>query len=152
VWHRTVREGVLLSFLFDAFVLWNNSGGTNLQRLFHAVFQVLRGPKPQDAGAPSLSSVLTSEQTWDLARVCTNSPTSPKVSTDLGYCNCFYPTIQCNCSACNVPPDAGLQERANFSTLILGLAGTGNQTRATCVAGSSASRSAIHYDFRGRPL
>jgi hypothetical protein len=30
--------------------------------------------------------------------------------------------------------------------LMLGPAGTGNQTQATCVAGSSASRSAIHYD------
>jgi hypothetical protein len=29
------------------------------------------------------------------------------------------------CSACNVPPDAGLQKIANFSTLIVGLAGTG---------------------------
>jgi hypothetical protein len=34
---------------------------TNLQRLYHAVFHVLRGPRPQDAGTPLLSSVLTSE-------------------------------------------------------------------------------------------
>jgi hypothetical protein len=34
---------------------------TNLGRLFHAVFQVQRKPRPQDAGTPSLSSVLTSE-------------------------------------------------------------------------------------------
>jgi hypothetical protein len=33
-----------------------------------------------------------------------HSPTSPKVSTDLGYCQKMYPTIQCNCSACNMPP------------------------------------------------
>jgi hypothetical protein len=26
------------------------------------------------------------------------------------YCNFFNSTIQCNCSACNVPPDAGLQK------------------------------------------
>jgi hypothetical protein len=30
----------------------------------------------------------------------------------------------------NVPPDTGLQKRATFSTLNVGLAGTGNQTRA----------------------
>jgi hypothetical protein len=51
----------------------------------------------------------------------------------------FYQTIQCNCSACNVPPDTGLQKRATFSTLIIGLARTGNRTRANCVAGSGAS-------------
>jgi hypothetical protein len=47
----------------------------------------------------------------------------------------------------NVPPDAGLQKRDTFSTLNIGLAGTGNQTRATCGAGSVARRSAIHYAF-----
>jgi hypothetical protein len=45
----------------------------------------------------------------------------------------------------NVPPDAGLQKRATFSTLNIGLAGTGNRTRATCVASSGTNRSAIHY-------
>jgi hypothetical protein len=34
----------------------------------------------------------------------------------------------------NVPPGAGLQKRANFSTLNVGLPGTGNRTRDTCVA------------------
>jgi hypothetical protein len=42
----------------------------------------------------------------------------------------FYPTIQCNCSACNVPPDAGLQKISNFSPLIVRLAWTGDQTWA----------------------
>jgi hypothetical protein len=46
----------------------------------------------------------------------------------------------------NVPPDAGLQKRANFSTLIIGLAGTGDRAQATCVASSGDNRSAIHYD------
>jgi hypothetical protein len=54
------------------------------------------------------------------------------------YCNFFYPITV---------PDAGLQKRANFSTLIVGLAVTGDQTRATCVAGSRVNHSAIHYDF-----
>jgi hypothetical protein len=45
----------------------------------------------------------------------------------------------------NVPPEAGLQKRATLSTLNVGLAGTGNQTGATCVESSGASRSAIHY-------
>jgi hypothetical protein len=43
-----------------------------------------------------------------------------------------------------VSPDAGSQKRATFSTHNLGLAWTGNQTRATCVASSGTSRSAIH--------
>jgi hypothetical protein len=47
----------------------------------------------------------------------------------------------------NVPRDAGLQKRDTFSTLNVGLAGTGNQTRATCLASSGTNRSAIHYAF-----
>jgi hypothetical protein len=43
-------------------------------------------------------------------------------------------------------PNEGLQKRATFSTLIVGLAGTRNQTRATRVAGSGTNRSAIHYN------
>jgi hypothetical protein len=47
-----------------------------------------------------------------------------------------------------VPPDAGLQtEKSHFSTLNVGLAGTGNRTQATCLAGSVTRRSAIHYAF-----
>jgi hypothetical protein len=34
--------------------------------------------------------------------------------------------IQCNYNACNVPPDEGLQKRANFFTLFVGLAWTGD--------------------------
>jgi hypothetical protein len=45
----------------------------------------------------------------------------------------------------NVPPDVGLQKRAIFSTLIVGLAG--DRSRATCGARSGANRSAIHYDL-----
>jgi hypothetical protein len=47
----------------------------------------------------------------------------------------------------NVPPDTGLQKRATFSTLKVGLAGTGNRTRATYVASSGTNRSAILYAF-----
>jgi hypothetical protein len=48
-----------------------------------------------------------------------------------------------------VPPDTGLQKRANFSTLIVGLAPVpGLITRATCKAGSSTNRSDIHYDVK----
>jgi hypothetical protein len=45
----------------------------------------------------------------------------------------------------NVPSDAGLQIRATFSTLKVGLAGTRNQTWATCMASNGTNRSAIHY-------
>jgi hypothetical protein len=40
-----------------------------------------------------------------------------------------------------------MHKRANFSTLIVGLVGTGDQTRAICVAGSGVNHSAILYDF-----
>jgi hypothetical protein len=45
-------------------------------------------------------------------------------------------------------PLSRVTEKSNFSTLNVGLAGTGNQTRATCMAGSVSRRSAIHYAFR----
>jgi hypothetical protein len=52
----------------------------------------------------------------------------------------------------NVPPEAGLQKRASFCTLNVGLAGTGNQTQATCVASSGTNRSAIHYAYQNHIL
>jgi hypothetical protein len=58
-----------------------------------------------------------------------------------------YLAIKCNCSACSVPPDAGLQKRGNFSTLIVGLAETGEPAWATSVSGSGENCSAIHYDL-----
>jgi hypothetical protein len=69
----------------------------------------------------------------------------------LRYCNFFNPFYNLNSSAClleNVSPDAGLQERATFSTLNIGLAGTGNRTRATCMASSGTIRSANHYAYQ----
>jgi hypothetical protein len=65
----------------------------------------------------------------------------------LGYCNYLTHIIILIAVLENVPPDAGLQKRATFSTLNVGLAGTGNQTRATCLASSGTNRSAIHYAF-----
>jgi hypothetical protein len=44
-------------------------------------------------------------------------------------------------------PLSRVTEKSNFSTLNVGLAGTGNQSRATCMAGSVSRRSAIHYVF-----
>jgi hypothetical protein len=58
----------------------------------------------------------------------------------------FKPIYNINLSAREGFPDAGLQKRATFSTLIVGLAGPGDQTWATCVAGSRTSRSAIYYN------
>jgi hypothetical protein len=51
----------------------------------------------------------------------------------------------------NAPPDVGLQKRATFSTLNVGLAMTENQTLSTSVASSVARRSAIHYAFSNLP-
>jgi hypothetical protein len=44
-------------------------------------------------------------------------------------------------------PGRRVTEKCHFSTLNVGLAGTGNQTQATCLAGSFSRRSAIHYAF-----
>jgi hypothetical protein len=43
-------------------------------------------------------------------------------------------------------PERRVTEKSQLSKLIVGLAGTGDQTRATWVAGSGSNRSAIHYD------
>jgi hypothetical protein len=49
----------------------------------------------------------------------------------------------------NLPPDAGLLKRGTFFFFykIVGLARTGNLTRANCMTGSGTNRSAIHYDL-----
>jgi hypothetical protein len=87
----------------------------NLRRLYHAVFHVLRGPRPQDAGTLLLLSVFyfrVIHGTWPGSAPTVQPPLKSPQTTC--YCNFFYPTIQCNCSAYNVPPDAGLQKRATF--------------------------------------
>jgi hypothetical protein len=46
----------------------------------------------------------------------------------------------------NVPPDAGVQKRATFSTLNIGSSGRDRESnRANCVASSGTNRSAILY-------
>jgi hypothetical protein len=69
----------------------------------------------------------------------------------LFYCKNFAHFIILIAVLENVPPDSGLQKRATFSTLKVGLAGTWNQTRATCVAGSGTNRSAMHYAYLNIP-
>jgi hypothetical protein len=44
-------------------------------------------------------------------------------------------------------PGRRVTEKCHFSTLNVGLAGTGNRTQATCLAGSVSRRSAIHYAY-----
>jgi hypothetical protein len=61
----------------------------------------------------------------------------------LRYCNFFNPFYNLNCSA----RERGVTEKCHFSTLNVGLAGTGNRTQATCLAGSVTRRSAIHYAY-----
>jgi hypothetical protein len=48
----------------------------------------------------------------------------------------------------NVPPDVELQKSANFFTLIVsvGLAGAGDRTQATCVAGRGKAAHPSLYD------
>jgi hypothetical protein len=63
----------------------------------------------------------------------------------LRYCHFLNPFIISIAVLENVPPDAGLQKRATFSSLNVGLAGTGNRTWATCVASSGTNHPVIHY-------
>jgi hypothetical protein len=79
---RTLQHQQSVTF-FMVFILWNKSGVTNLQIIFHALFHVLRGPWSQDTGTPLLASVLLQSQIRDLASVCTDSPTSPTALTYL---------------------------------------------------------------------
>jgi hypothetical protein len=51
----------------------------------------------------------------------------------LGYCKKLTHFLISIAVLENVPPDAGLQKRDTFSTLNVGLAGTGDRTWATCV-------------------
>jgi hypothetical protein len=135
---------VIVSFLAHLF-FGITQDVTNLQRLYHAVFHALRGPSPQDAGTPLLSSVFTSDSDsgpvkglhrqsnlpWSLHRL---------LATAIFLSN--Y-TVQLQCLQC--APWRRVTEKSNFSTLNIGLARTRNKTRATCMAGSVARRSAIHY-------
>jgi hypothetical protein len=63
----------------------------------------------------------------------------------LRNCKFFNPLYNLNCSARERAPWRRVTEKSHFSTLNVGLAGTGNRTQATCLAGSVTRRSAIHY-------
>jgi hypothetical protein len=71
-----------LWFLFLCF-------GNNYEDFFHALFHILCGHGHKMREHLCFCLFWLQSQTLDLARVCTDSPTSPKVSTDLGYCNLF---------------------------------------------------------------
>jgi hypothetical protein len=139
---------LLLRYSFHE--MTNYSRLTNLRRLSHVVFYVLRGPRLQDAGTPLLSSALTLESDPGPGKGLhdqSNLHWSLHRPWPLQF---FCAIIQCNCSACNVPLDLGLQKNTNLSALIVGLAEP--RTRTTCVAHSGANRSDIHYDFQGLHL
>jgi hypothetical protein len=87
-------------------------------------------------------------RTQQQTQACTDSPTSPKDFTDLVCCKVVFPTIQCNCSACNVSQTTGIQKKK--PRVVVGLAGP--RTRATCVARSIANRAAIHNNMTIGPF
>jgi hypothetical protein len=63
----------------------------------------------------------------------------------LRYCKYFKPFYNLNYSARERAPWRRVTEKSHFSTLNVGLAGTGNWTQATCLTGSDSRRSDIHY-------
>jgi hypothetical protein len=95
-------------------------------------------PRPQDVGH------LCFRLFW-LSKSDPGQESNLEVSTDLGYFKVFNPFYNLNCSAWERASWRRGTEKSHFSTLNVGLAGTGNQTRATCMAGSISRRSAIHY-------
>jgi hypothetical protein len=54
-------------------------------------------------------------------------------------------TVQLQCL--QRAPGRRVTEKSPFSTLNVGLAGTGNRIQATCLAGSVSRHSAIHYAY-----
>jgi hypothetical protein len=98
--------------------LSNTEPLTCLSCSLNAVFYVLHGPVPQDAETPSFCCCKFLTNLWIISIAVLENVHAA---------------------------EAGLQKRVTFSTLIEAPAGPGYQTRATCVAGSGASHSAIHY-------
>jgi hypothetical protein len=94
---------------FNAFILWNNSGRDKLMNTLRCGI-----PLPTRTQATRCGNTFAFVCFDFRVRLGTDSLTSPEVSTDYLLLQFFYPAIQCNCSACNVPPDAGLQKRATF--------------------------------------
>jgi hypothetical protein len=80
-----------------------------------------------------------------ITRVNTDSPTSSlhRLLANPIFLSNYTVELQCLQRA----PGRRVTEKSHFSTLNVGLAGTGNQTQATCLAGSVSRRSAIHYAF-----
>jgi hypothetical protein len=86
--------------ILTAFILWNNSALTNFWSLLHVVFHVRRAPRFQNAGTPSLSPL------WFVLSNYTVQLQSLRRA--LGR---------------------RVKETANFSPLIVGLAGTGDRNK-----------------------
>jgi hypothetical protein len=81
-----------------------------------------------------------------LTRVNTDSTTSSlhRLLASANFLSNYTVQLQCLQRA----PGRRVTEKCHFSTLNVGLAGTGNQTQATCLAGSVSRRSAIHYAYK----
>jgi hypothetical protein len=97
---------------------------------------------------PSLSTVFDlkadpGHRVWLITRVNTDSPTSSlhRLLATAIFLSNYTVQLQCLQRA----PGRRVTEKCHFSTLNVGLAGTGNRTQATCFAGSVSRRSAIHY-------
>jgi hypothetical protein len=93
---------------------------------FHACILRYYLPKPLTSLSCSLNAVFPGLKMWDTFACAT--------------ANLLTHFIISIAVLENESPDAGLQKRATFSTLNVGLAGTGNRTQATCVASSSTNQ------------
>jgi hypothetical protein len=108
----------------------------------------MRYSQASRCGTPSLSTVFDlkadpGHRVSLITRVNTDSPTSSlhRLLATAIFLSNYTVQLQCLQRA----PGCRVTEKCHFSTLNVGLAGTGNQTQATCLAGSVSRRSAIHY-------
>jgi hypothetical protein len=116
-----VLSRMVVFWFFIAFILRNNSRLTNLRRFSQAEFHVLRGPRPQDAGTPSLLVVLTSEFNpgpvkglHQQSNLCQTK--SPQTLSAAKFLSNYTVQLQCLQRA----PGCRVTEKANISTLIVG--------------------------------
>jgi hypothetical protein len=90
--------------------------GQTYKVLRNTVFHVLRGPRTQDAGTPFLSAACTSMLDPGPGGKPGSAETvqAPQSLHRPWLLQSFYPTLQFNCGACDVPPDAGLHKKSIF--------------------------------------
>jgi hypothetical protein len=108
--------------------------------------------KPLTSLSCPLNAVFPGLKMWDTfafncfdLKVRPGTGVQPHDSTDYLNLQFFLSNCTVQLQCLQRAPRHRVTEKRHFSTLNVGLAGTGNRTQATCLAGSVSRRSAIHY-------